>query len=492
MGTTTLATDSSAGIPSYIVIPGTKRPTSRRTASNPGSGIKAMIIPDKDTKISTKLKVSLMRDNRVLYQTLSGHEAAIVDLEFLQTPPFTPIHVLGSCDRDGVVFLWFLYVAKDKLGIDINLQLLKKYSFFTLRRSTTAFYWRIRLAGTVHDGTMVLVPNDGANVRVVTFHCEPEILDNGTPLVTAEEKPALPAPPLVSIDARDGAHSMTGEEQDANGDDETTETGDLPSDGGAPYVGIGADAERDGSYHEQDARDDELPNQQRNSIGLEDLAARSAAAAMTFEASGQPVGDEALREHGVSSRSTMNSSVVMARADGTAGGDVDDDFTDDLAEAAAVAAGVPSTHMEGALAPADSIPIRTTVPPLDDDDDRGLGSDDEFDAQQLHPLQHRDEQMNSLELGEHDVDYEAEAEDDGDDDDYDDDDDVDDDNANDRLHHDRLVDTESDFKDALSDPLPHVPLQPARPQEPQEQRHFPTDSLIVEGEGLAPSDYSRP
>lgn len=104
--------------------------------------------------------------------TLKGHAADIVDLEFLRTTTKDQVHVLASCDVDGVVYLWFVYVATDALGIDIGLRLLKKYSFYSLRRSKAAFYSRVRLAGTVENGTMILVPNDGSSCRVVTFNCE--------------------------------------------------------------------------------------------------------------------------------------------------------------------------------------------------------------------------------------------------------------------------------------------------------------------------------
>lgn len=118
--------------------------------------------------------------------TLKGHTAQITDLEFLPTTSDpVNIHVLGSCDADGVVYLWFLNVAKDALGIDIRLRLLKKYSFYSLRKSTTAFYSRIRLTGTVENGTMVLVPNDGSNCRIVTFSCEPDQPQHPTPAIGA-------------------------------------------------------------------------------------------------------------------------------------------------------------------------------------------------------------------------------------------------------------------------------------------------------------------
>lgn len=225
-------------------------------------------------------------------------------MEFLQTPASTPIHVLGSCDRDGVVKLWFVYIAIDKLGIVIGPKLLRHYSFYTLRRSTSAFYWRIRLAGTVESGTMVLVPNDGTNVRVVTFHCEAtQPTDGNIPLVQAkEEPPALPAP-------------------------------EFEQSGGLDAV---------------------VP--QRSAVGLDDLATKSKTdASLAFEAAGHQIsGEDSIREHGVSSRSTMNSSAAQVRLDGGSATGVDD-MTKETEEAAALATGVPVTEMEGALSPPESI-----------------------------------------------------------------------------------------------------------------------------------------
>lgn len=199
MATTRLA--ASASPAPVIAIPGTKRPSSRRSACNPATHISAYLVRDKNTEVLNSISVALKRKARVMGVTLKGHHSSIVDVEFLQTPSTSPVHVLGSCDRDGVVYLWFLYVAVDALGIDVGLTLLKKYSFFTLRRSTTAFYSRIRIAGSVESGTMVLVPNDGANVRVVNFQCQMAHPDGqGIALVSASEsRPALPAPPLSQL-----------------------------------------------------------------------------------------------------------------------------------------------------------------------------------------------------------------------------------------------------------------------------------------------------
>ena len=139
----------------------------------------------------------MKRGKRLLNAVLKGHQDQIVDLEFLATPPNSKIFVLGSCDKEGVVFLWFLYVAKDDLGIEVELKLLKKYSFIAMRKSTKAYYSRIRLAGTVENGTMLLVPNDGSDCRVINFHCEPLQPDNAP-------APALPATePLKQLPAPD-------------------------------------------------------------------------------------------------------------------------------------------------------------------------------------------------------------------------------------------------------------------------------------------------
>lgn len=124
-------------------------------------------------------------------------------MEFLPTDAQARVHVLGSCDQDGIVYLWFLYVEKDALGIEKALKLLRDYSFYSLRKSTSAFYSRIRLAGTTESGTMVLVPNDGSNVRVVTFHCEPNEDPNAKPNVPVIAPPpevkALPPPEAAPI-----------------------------------------------------------------------------------------------------------------------------------------------------------------------------------------------------------------------------------------------------------------------------------------------------
>lgn len=193
-----LANLSKDPTPSIIPIPGSKRQTARRHAQNPPTSATAFVVPDKANDKSCAIKCAVKRKGRVLGLILKGHNEDIVDIEFLQTDADASIFVLGSCDKEGVVFLWFIYIAKDALGIDIDLRLLKKYSLFSLRKSLTAFYSRIRLAGTVESGTMVLVPNDGSNCRVVTFRCEPTQLDSGEGAIAIEATPdtprQLPAP----------------------------------------------------------------------------------------------------------------------------------------------------------------------------------------------------------------------------------------------------------------------------------------------------------
>lgn len=291
--------------PTVITIPGTNRPSARRSASNHAAGITAFIVPEAKLEQLSTIKIALKQNGRVMGLTLSAHDASIVDMEFLQTPASTPIHVLGSCDRNGVVKLWFIYVAIDKLGIVVGPKLLRHYSFYTLRRSTTAFYWRIRLAGTVESGTMVLVPNDGSNVRVVTFHCEASQPSEGNiPLVEAkEETPALPGPGMPQSEGQDAS----------------------------------------------------VP--QRSGVGLDDLATKSKTdASLAFEAAGHTItGEDSIREHGVSSRSTMNSSAAQVRLDGGSATGVDD-MTKETEEAAALATGIPVTEMEGALTPPQSLP----------------------------------------------------------------------------------------------------------------------------------------
>lgn len=178
-----------------VAIPGSgTRGSSRRHAKNHAANLSAYVVSNtvQKTAPDAAITVSMKKGTRLLGLALKGHTAPVVDLEFLATDVAAPVHVLGSCDQDGIVYLWFMYVEKDALGIDVRLRLLRKYSFYSLRRSTTAFYSRIRLAGTSESGTMVLVPNDGSNVRVVNFHCEPTKDPHGKPNV-----PVIAPPPAV-------------------------------------------------------------------------------------------------------------------------------------------------------------------------------------------------------------------------------------------------------------------------------------------------------
>eukprot|EP00171_Calliarthron_tuberculosum_P008761 IDg8761t1 len=166
-----------------MTLPGAGRVVMRRSAKDPASGLNAYIVKNSDGK-PCNVSVALKRKDRYIGCVLKGHPNGIVDMEFLQTPPESLIFTLGTCDQDGVVFLWFLRLVKDKLGIDFELRVLRKYSFYSLRKNKTAYYNRIRLAGTPEEGTMVLVPNDGSDVRVISFSCEP-LDDPGYPALAA-------------------------------------------------------------------------------------------------------------------------------------------------------------------------------------------------------------------------------------------------------------------------------------------------------------------
>lgn len=199
--TTAIPLSNPSSPPAVIAIPGASPTrTNRRSATNPLARLSAYVVRDANLQDAplVAIKVVIESRSRLLGVFLSGHHAPIVDLEFLPTSSENRVHVLGSCDQDGIVYLWFLYVEKDPLGIDKSLKLLRDYSFYSLRKSTSAFYSRIRLAGSPENGTMVLVPNDGSNVRVVTFHCEPNDDPNAKPNVPVIAPPpevkALPAP----------------------------------------------------------------------------------------------------------------------------------------------------------------------------------------------------------------------------------------------------------------------------------------------------------
>lgn len=180
---------------SVVAIPGTGiKGSSRRHAKNHAANLSAYVVSNtvQQRAPDAAITVSMKKGNRLLGLALKGHNAPVVDLEFLATDATAPVHVLGSCDQEGIVYLWFLYLEKDDLGIDVRLCLLRKYSFYSLRKSTTAFYSRIRLAGFSENGVMVLVPNDGSNVRVVNFHWEPTQDSHGKP-----STPVIAPPPAV-------------------------------------------------------------------------------------------------------------------------------------------------------------------------------------------------------------------------------------------------------------------------------------------------------
>eukprot|EP00178_Gracilaria_changii_P015523 TRINITY_DN434_c0_g1_i1.p2 TRINITY_DN434_c0_g1~~TRINITY_DN434_c0_g1_i1.p2 ORF type:complete len:415 (-),score=89.19 TRINITY_DN434_c0_g1_i1:10913-12157(-) len=208
---TGLAPTKGANTPALITIPAPNRATTRRSAQNPSVSISAFVVRDKHSHNASNVSVSLKRNDRFMGLTLKGHVADVVDLEFLCTTPRDEVHVLATCDTDGVVYLWFLYVAIDALGIDIGLRLLKKYSFYSLRRSTSAFYSRIRLAGSIENGTMILVPNDGSNCRVVSFNCKTSNpkSDEQLPAIEAppEHKLLMPPPPHASHDEYSAKHT---------------------------------------------------------------------------------------------------------------------------------------------------------------------------------------------------------------------------------------------------------------------------------------------
>ncbi len=154
------------------------------------SGLTAYLVKENKDGVACNISVALKRKERYIGTVLKGHTAAVVDMEFLPTPADSPIFTLGTCDQDGVVYLWFLRLAKDALGIDYAIKQLRKYSFYSLRKNESAFYNRIRLSGTPTDGTMVLVPNDGSSVRVISFSCEP--VDDPAPIPRLEAPKEVP------------------------------------------------------------------------------------------------------------------------------------------------------------------------------------------------------------------------------------------------------------------------------------------------------------
>lgn len=222
--------------------------------------------------LSVSMKTS---DGKILSTTLKGHKNEIVDIEFLRSGDFGKVYTLGSCDKDGVVYLWFLKreigggevgigkeeeveVGEEK-GMDEKLVLLRYYSFYSLRKSRFAYFSRIRLAGTVDKGTMVLCPNDGSDVRVIQFCCVAR-KDGGE----GEDVPVIKAAPS-SMDVVEGDEGMrdVGERDVGIRDDddgygfgkkEAMVGGGLV--GGAAGLGAGAlsrgrDGDSEGEYEEE-------------------------------------------------------------------------------------------------------------------------------------------------------------------------------------------------------------------------------------------------
>lgn len=177
-----------------ITIPGANRPTVRRSAKDVASGLSAYLVQGAELG-ACNISVSLKRDSRLVGTTLKGHRAPIVDMEFLAALAAVDgedastkiggrdVYTLGTCDKDGVVFLWFLEVVKNALNIETALKVVRKYSFYSLRKKKEAHYSRIRLAGTTAKGNMVLVPNDGSNVRVISFGCDVRDTEGAVPAI---------------------------------------------------------------------------------------------------------------------------------------------------------------------------------------------------------------------------------------------------------------------------------------------------------------------
>lgn len=206
-----------------ITIPGLGRPTLRRAAKDPESGLSAYLVADA-AAVLCNVTVSLKRGDRLVGAILKGHTAPIVDMEFLSSFPtrhpepsysaasatadsfsgdsshFPDIYTLGTCDSDGVVFLWFLEVVKNALNIETSLRVRRKFSFYSLRKSKQAHYSRIRLIGSARKGNLVLVPNDGSNVRIIRFRCDARSADS-VPVIEGppSHQPPRLMPPTTSI-----------------------------------------------------------------------------------------------------------------------------------------------------------------------------------------------------------------------------------------------------------------------------------------------------
>lgn len=174
-----------------ILIPGTNRASTGRRFAVSATGLSAYVI-DSSVRASRKVGSAVQSVN------LRGHKAQIVDVEFLPSLATDPLHILGTCDTDSVVFLWFLTLrglpegegtkgpSAATAGATGTVRLVRKYSFYTLRRSRAVHYNRIRLAGNTSAATMVLVPNDGSPPRLIKLTATPIFDEAGERVVAAQ------------------------------------------------------------------------------------------------------------------------------------------------------------------------------------------------------------------------------------------------------------------------------------------------------------------
>ncbi|GAB0489670.1 hypothetical protein MMPV_000895 [Pyropia vietnamensis] len=174
-----------------ILIPGTSRASTGRRFAVSATGLSAYVI-DSTVRASRKVGSVVQSVN------LRGHKAPIVDVEFLPSLATDPLHILGTCDTDSVVFLWFLTLkglpdgegAKGPSGAAMppagTVRMVRKYSFYTLRRSRAVHYNRIRLAGNTSAATMVLVPNNGSPPRLIKLTAIPIFDEAGERVVAAQ------------------------------------------------------------------------------------------------------------------------------------------------------------------------------------------------------------------------------------------------------------------------------------------------------------------
>eukprot|EP00170_Pyropia_yezoensis_P000654 contig_3075_g655 len=174
-----------------ILIPGTSRASTGRRFAVSATGLSAYVI-DSSVRASRKVGSVVQSVN------LRGHKAPIVDVEFLPSLATDPLHILGTCDTDSVVFLWILTLkglpdgesAKGPSGAAAaaagTVRLVRKYSFYTLRRSRAVHYNRIRLAGDTNAATMVLVPNNGSPPRLIKLTASPIFDEAGERVVAAQ------------------------------------------------------------------------------------------------------------------------------------------------------------------------------------------------------------------------------------------------------------------------------------------------------------------